>query len=171
MMRVICLIMTLGVFACADEDMKDLQQFIKVENKNAYPINDKMPQLEKVELIKFTQQNGRDPFYPPRKETVVMGKASKSCPQVNLKRKKQALEMNSLANLIMRGTLKSDGELVALIQSPDGEVHQVKLGDYLGLNHGKVVRIIKNKVELLALSEDKKGCWSERETQITLLLK
>ena len=171
MKSLVFLIMALGLFACVDDDMTDLQQFIETENKTVYPLNDKIPQLKKIEIIKFTQQKGRDPFSSPLTKTVAMEKVPKNCPQKNFKRKKQTLEMYSLANLMMRGSLQRNGERVALIQSPDGKVHQVKQGDYVGLNDGKVVRIIKNKVELLARFIDKEGCWSERKTQMSLLAK
>ena len=172
MKLLISLCMILGLFACVDQDTTDLQVFVETEKKNVYPINDKIPQLEEIEIVKFTQDNGRNPFSAPRAEAVVAIKGvPKSCPQPDFERKKQALEMHSLGNLKMRGTLQSDGELIALIQSPDGKVHQVKSGDHLGLSYGKVIKIVKNKVELLELSADKDGCWYERETQITLLSK
>ena len=172
MKHIISLFMILGLFACVEKDTSDLQNFVETEKKKVYPINDKIPQLEEIEIVKFTQENGRNPFSTPRAEAVVAIKnAPKSCPQPDFDRKKQALEMYSLGNLKMRGSLQSDGKLIALIQSPDGKVHQVKQKDYLGLSYGKVVNIVKNKVELLELTADKDGCWYERETQITLLSK
>ena len=172
MKLIISLLMIFGLFACADEDITDLKTFVETEKKNVYPINDKIPKLEQIEIVQFAQTKERNPFSTPRAEAVVAVKgAPKSCPQPDFNRKKQALEMLSLGNLKMRGTLQSDGELIALIQSPDGKVHQVKHGDYLGLSYGKVIKIKKNKVALSELSADKDGCWHKRETQITLLSK
>ncbi len=172
MRHIIFLFTIFGLFACVDYDTSDLNKFVENEKKKTYPINDKIPHLENIEITKFTQNAGRDPFSIPRAEVLEPTKNKPtSCPQPNFVRKKEALEMYSLNNIKMKGTLQSEDQLIALIQSPDGKIHQLKQGDYIGLNYGKVLTIVKNKVKLLELASDKDGCWHERMTQITLHLK
>lgn len=172
MRNIIFCFLILGLFACVEQDTSDLNKLVDNEKKKTYPVNDKIPQLENVEIIKFTQGAGRDPFSIPRAEVIdPIKNISTSCPQPNFGRKKEVLEMSSLNNLQMKGTLQSEDQLIALIQTPDGKIHQVKRGDYLGLNYGKVLTIVKNKVKLSESSVDKDGCWHERITQITLNLK
>lgn len=56
-------------------------------------------------------------------------------------RPRQPLEMFELSQLMYQGNL-SDGErMIAIIKSPDGRVHQVAQGQYLGRHHGQVVSI------------------------------
>lgn len=56
-------------------------------------------------------------------------------------RPRQPLEMFELSQLAYQGNL-SDGErMIAIIKSPDGRVHQVAQGQYLGRHHGQVVSI------------------------------
>jgi len=165
----ILLLITLPLFSCVEVKIDDLDEFVVKTKAQIYPINDKVPALKKIEPIVFTQEDGRNPFSEPKAEVVAATKnAPKSCPQPDFERTKEPLEMYSLDNLIMRGTLDIDDELWALVQVSGGELHKVKPGYYLGLNHGKVLKVSKNEVELLELASDKDGCWQERITQITL---
>ena len=167
----IVLAISLPLFSCTDPNanVDDLNEFVTKTKSQIYPINDKVPALNKIDAIAFTQEKGRNPFLEPKAEVAEpLKNRPKSCPQPDFSRKKQALEMYSLDNLAMRGTLRLDQELWALVQVSDGELHKVKPGYYLGLNHGKVLKITKNEVELLELASDSDGCWQERITQITL---
>ncbi len=165
----ILLVMTLPLFSCVEVNVDDLNEFVVKTKSQIYPINDKVPALKKIDAMVFTQEEGRNPFSEPKAEVVAPTKNTpKSCPQPNFERKKQPLEMYSLDNLMMQGTLRINDELWALVQVSGGELHKVKPGYYLGLNHGKVLKVTKNKVELLELASDKDGCWQERITQITL---
>ncbi|MFT6986343.1 MAG: type IV pilus assembly protein PilP [Psychromonas sp.] len=165
----ILLLITLPLFSCVEVKVDDLSEFVVKTKSQIYPINDKVPALKKIEPIVFTQGDGRNPFSEPKAEVVAPTKNTpKSCPQPNFERKKQPLEMYSLDNLIMRGTLRIDDELWALVQVSGGELYKVKPGYYLGLNHGKVLKVTKNEVELLELASDRDGCWQERITQIKL---
>ncbi len=163
------LLITLPLFSCVEAEVDDLQEFVARTKSQIYPINDKVPALKKIDAIVFTLDNGRNPFSEPRAEELAPVKNKpKSCPQPNFQRKKHPLEMYSLDNLSMRGTLLLDDALWALVQVPGGEIHRVKAGDYLGLNYGKILKISRQKIELLEIASDKDGCWQERITQITL---
>ena len=165
----ITLLLSFSLFACVDVEKEDLHAFVTATKSKTYPINDKIPELKKIDPLEFTGAGERNPFINPKAEVVVASNDSpKSCPQPDLSRKKQILEMYSVDNLLMRGTLFVDGELWALIQVPGGEIHKVRPGNYLGLNHGKILDISKVKIELLELASDRNGCWKERVTQITL---
>lgn len=165
----IILLLSVNLFSCVEVKIDDLKLFVIDTKSSTYPINDEIPELKKIDALAFTGKQGRNPFIEPKAEVATPSKNSpKSCPQPNFKRQKQALEMYSVDNLLMRGTLLADKELWALVQVPGGEIHKVKPGYYLGLNHGKVLDITTAKIELLELASDRDGCWQERITQITL---
>jgi type IV pilus assembly protein PilP len=166
---IIILLFSFTLFSCVEVELEDLKTFVADSKSKIYPINDKIPQLKQIEALTYTGNETRNPFTKPKAEVVTpVASAPKSCPQPNFKRKKQALEVYSLDNLIMRGTLLINEELWALVQASGGEIHKVKPGYYLGLNHGKVLEVTKDKIELLELASDRDGCWQERITQITL---
>ena len=169
MKYLLTLIMSFSLFACVEVKIDDLSEFVVETKSKVYPINDKVPTLKKIDTLVFTPEKGRNPFSEAKAEVIAPVKnVPKSCPQPNFERKKQALEMHSVENLLMRGTLLINGKLWALVQVSDGEIHKVQPGYYLGLNYGKVLEITKNKIELLELASDSNGCWQERITQITL---
>ncbi|TEW53919.1 pilus assembly protein PilP [Psychromonas sp. RZ22] len=170
MKHLFTLLMSLSLFACVEVKIDDLNSFVVETKAKVYPINDKIPTLKKIDALVFTQEEGRDPFSKPKAEVAeVVKNAPKSCPQPNFERKKQSLEMYSLENIKMRGTLSINEELWALVQVSGGEIHKVRPGYYLGLNYGKVLKVSKNKIDLLELASDSNGCWQERVTQIELL--
>ncbi|ABM02029.1 type IV pilus biogenesis protein PilP [Psychromonas ingrahamii 37] len=166
----IILLMTFPLFSCVDADIDDLTRFVAETKTKNYPLDDKVPTFKQINPLTFTQATGRNPFSEPTAEEVAIAviNAPKSCPQPNLNRKKQALEMYSLDNLTMRGTVMVDQVLWGLVQVTGGELYKIKPGYYLGLNHGKVVNIAKDKIDLLELAVDRDGCWQERITKIML---
>ncbi len=41
----------------------------------------------------------------------------------------------------MKGSMRQNGQILALIQTPDGEIERIQRGSYMGVNHGRVVNI------------------------------
>lgn len=59
--------------------------------------------------------------------------------------------------------------LWALIKVTDGTIHRVHVGNYLGQNYGKIIRIQGDKVELLEIVPDTApGTWRERPNSIAI---
>jgi len=76
---------------------------------------------------------------------------------------KQDLENFPLERLQFRGTLAQDGVRVALVWADD-RLHQVRLGDYLGMRKGKVLEISPTAMVLRELEQDAKGQWNPKNT-------
>jgi type IV pilus assembly protein PilP len=62
----------------------------------------------------------------------------------------------------------ADGLWRALIKTNENQVVQMNKGEYLGQNHGKILRINESKVELLELIPDGLGGWEERPTTMVV---
>lgn len=60
----------------------------------------------------------------------------------------QPLEYYDLGMLKYQGVLSDDSRIMALVLSPDGRVHEVVVGQYLGRHHGRVVDINAHRIEL-----------------------
>jgi type IV pilus assembly protein PilP len=56
----------------------------------------------------------------------------------------------------------------ALIQAPDGVVHYVHTGNYMGQNMGKIVSITDTEVKLEEWVQDGSGVGAERITTMQL---
>ena len=78
------------------------------------------------------------------------------------------LESFPLDSLRMVGTLNQNKELWALLRAPDGAVHRVKAGNYLGKNYGKITKVEETRVTLMEIIENGFGGYKERENMIAL---
>lgn len=77
------------------------------------------------------------------------------------------LEKVSLDAVQFKGTLSQDGAPVALVWA-NRELHQVRLGDYLGPNRGKVLQISAQEILLRELFQDGSGQWAPKTTVLAL---
>jgi len=78
------------------------------------------------------------------------------------------LEGFPLDGLRMVGTVNQGKDLWALIRIPDGAVHRVRAGNYLGKNNGKVTKVEETSVTLQELVENGFGGYKEQENSIAL---
>ena len=53
---------------------------------------------------------------------------------------REYLERYELDTLSMVGTFSNEESYWALVRDPEGVIHRVPVGNYIGKNHGKVVR-------------------------------
>jgi hypothetical protein len=49
----------------------------------------------------------------------------------------------------------------AVVSSPDGAIHRVRKGDFVGLNVGRVVRITRDAISVVETVPDGDGGWME----------
>lgn len=76
-------------------------------------------------------------------------------------RPRQLLEHYSLKQLAMAGSIVDiQGQIVALVQTPDHLVHRVRLGMYMGKHEGKVTRITPHAITLQTVGPNGRGGWT-----------
>jgi type IV pilus assembly protein PilP len=68
----------------------------------------------------------------------------------------------------MVGTLARSKQMFALVKTPDKDIYQVKLGNYLGQNYGVVTDISDGEIKLKELVQDGGGDWTERTSALQL---
>ena len=84
-----------------------------------------------------------------------------------LSRRKEALESFPLDSMAMVGSLARSGQPVALI-SVDKLLYQARVGNYLGLNYGRITRISETELALREIVQDAAGEWIERVATLQL---
>jgi type IV pilus assembly protein PilO len=77
------------------------------------------------------------------------------------------LESFDLAQLTMSGTLERQGQRWALIRDANGSVTRVGLGALLGRDHGRIVRITRERIDLIEQVLDGTQ-WRERSNSLAL---
>ena len=153
---------------CAQHGMRDLQEYVaEVKARPPTPI-DPIPQITQAETFLYVAENRRDPFVPTDVAEDVTGAASEEGPRPDPNRRKEELEAFPLDALKMVGTLDRQGEKWALVQTPDGTIHRVKTGNYLGQNDGRITAIEEERVNLVELIPNGRGGYLERQASLAL---
>jgi type IV pilus assembly protein PilP len=165
------LVSVLGLSACAG-DMGDLQQYIaEVKARPATPI-EPIPPVKTYSPYEYDGTSGRDPFRSSSSEgrEVAQGGpvAGAAGPRPDFDRPKEYLERFELDTLTMVGTFARDGNFWGLVRDPDGVVHRVSAEDFMGKNHGQIIRIEDAEIALSELITDGSGGWLQREASIAL---
>jgi len=164
-------IMALVLVACTNNDVGDLEAYVKSVKSKTKGHIEPLPEFKPFESAQYSTQSGKEPFTPWKiQETasaVVTGSGSAGVhPDPN--RRREALETYPLDTLKMVGTLDVKGKKWALIMAPDGIVHRVRVGNYMGKNFGKIVKVNEDRVALREIVPDGLGNWRVREAAVAL---
>jgi type IV pilus assembly protein PilP len=161
-------LMALMLTACS-EDMSDLDQYIaQVKARPAEPIPP-IPPVKSYTPYEYEGLTGRDPFRQSITEGSDDVRSTKGTgPRPDFDRPKEYLERYELDTLSMVGTFSKEESYWALVRDPEGIIHRVPVGNYIGKNHGQVVNISSTQVGLSELISDGAGGWLVREASIAL---
>ncbi len=164
--KTVLLIAIFSLIGCVNKDMTDLEVYINKTKKNYKGHVKPLPEFKSQPPYAYAAQDVRDPFKPVVDIEVSAGPYRGPKPDQN--RPKEPLEEFSLDSLRMVGTLAQNDNEWVLIKDPDGLLHRVSVGHYMGQNYGKVISISEEEVALLELISDRKGGWEERNTSIAI---
>lgn len=151
--------------ACG-HDMSDLER--EVERIKARPAGEiePLPEVEPYETFEYSAHDLRSPFTPGRAEEPEDTKGEGPRPDPD--RPREPLEGFSLDSLDMVGTFELGGERWGLVRDPDGLIHRVQPGNYMGRNYGRIVEVSESRIRLVELVPDGSGGWMERDASMTL---
>ncbi len=113
--------------------------------------------FEPFNILKLTQALRRDSNQPSTSELIAP----------ELARRKEALEAFPLDSMAMVGSMNRNGQPVALVRV-DKLLYKVRVGEYLGLNYGRITRINETEVALREIVQDAAGEWIERVATLQL---
>ena len=82
-------------------------------------------------------------------------------------RKRDSLEEYPLEAITFVGTLEKQGRAVGLVRAQE-KVFQVLVGQYIGKNFGKVLRIDQTSIQLRELAQDQEGKWLQRDATLRI---
>jgi len=157
------------VGACSGRQ-DDLNRYIsEVKERPATPIPP-IPPVRTYTPYVYEGLTGRDPFRQSTSEgsdQVAQNGPAKG-PRPDLQRPREYLERYELDTLSMVGTFNKETSEWALIRDPDGVIHRVSVGNYIGKNHGKVSSISNDELQLSEFIADGTGGWLVREASVAL---
>ena len=165
MKRAALLVAGLVLAACGGDEHQDLKQWMKDSTKDIKGKVPPLPEIKPFPVILYETADLVDPFKPSKLEPEKKSGAGGLQPDLN--RRKETLESYPLESLKMVGTLMKGKMLHALILA-DKNVHQVKIGNYMGQNFGIITNISETEISLRELVQDSLGDYSERTSTLQL---
>lgn len=153
--------------ACADPELRNLEQELaEVRTDPGEAPRVDLPEVPQVDQLAYEGSDSRSPFVPRRmRDQRQVPEAGELAPPPD--RPREPLEAYDLAELDLVGTLTVDGEPSALVRGPDGKVHRVSIGDYMGQDFGRIVSITDASLVLVETVLEG-NAWQERSRQIAL---
>ncbi len=153
-----------ALLAACGGDNQDLRAWMADQGKNVRGHLDPLPQLKPYEPFTYNAFDLPDPFKPRK---IQPGKSdNKLAPDPN--RRREPLESFPIESLTMVGTLARAKTTYALIRTPEKDIYQVHIGNYLGQNYGVITEISDSGVKLKELVQDGGGDWTERTSELQL---
>ncbi len=169
MVRMIFLVgLTLALAGCGSARLDEVEDYVdKVKAQPPEPLTP-LPEIKQVDTFVYKPNTRRDPFVMDRQsaQAIIAGPASGLAPDPL--RRKEKLEEYPLDSLDMVGTLERDQTRWALIRTPDGILHRVRVGNYMGENNGQVTSISPERVQLIEIVPDGAGRWREKQAEAAL---
>lgn len=162
---------TLALAGCS-EGMSDLKRFVEKTKQRPGGEIEELPEFEPYESFTYDPTELRDPFRPSEGFGMTAeeqaAKESDSGLAPDTSRPKEPLEQFPLDSLEMVGTLGQGDQEWGLVKSPEGVIHRVQEGNYLGQNYGRITELSAERIEVLEIVPDGQGDWMEREAALSL---
>lgn len=156
---------SLVLAACGGESHQDLRAWMAEQGQGVKGKLEPLPQVKPYEPFTYNAFDLPDPFKPRKIEP---GRGSgKMAPDAA--RRKEPLEAFPLESLNMVGSMQQGKVTYALVRTPEKDVYQVRVGNYMGQDYGVVTGISDGEIRLKELVQDSAGDWTERSSTLQLI--
>jgi type IV pilus assembly protein PilP len=157
---------------CGASDQDEVQQWMTDQRAQTRPKVTPIPEPKKFTPQPYNQTAAVDPFSNQKLTQALRRESSQSVASTTLvapemARRKEPLESYPLDAMKMVGTLLKEGKPVALVQV-DKLLYQVRPGNYLGQNYGRIQKVNDTEVVLREIVQDAAGEWIERTATLQL---
>lgn len=150
-------------------DIDELRQWMEQARKDAKPTVTPLVPPKKFLPQPYEAVAGVDPFSPQKLSVAIKQEAAQpnSLLTAEINRRKEPLEAYPLDSMNMVGSLTRDNRRYALLRV-DNLLYQVRTGDYLGQNFGRITKISETEITLREVVQDAAGEWIERTSTLQL---
>jgi len=168
--RILITFMAVGLLsACGSRDFSDLDAFMAEKRARPGGIIAPIPTFKAYEAFSYSATTLRSPFERPIEVRELAQLQAISAVKPDDNRAKEFLEQFTFDSLRMVGSLERGQGSWTLIQDPEGGIHRVTIGNYLGRHHGKIVEMTDNYVAVVEIvSDGTEDGWVERPRTIKL---
>lgn len=164
--------LSLALAGCGPTGEDELRMWMADQRANTKPSVTPLTEPKKFVPESYAQDGAIEPFNQVRltqalrrDSNQVASNAALIAPE--MARRKEPLEAFPLDSMVMVGSLNKEGAPTALLKV-DNLIYQVKVGNYLGQNYGKITKISENSIQLREIAQDATGDWIERTASLDL---
>ncbi|MGH6639245.1 MAG: pilus assembly protein PilP [Polaromonas sp.] len=162
-----------GIAGCGSTEQEELQQWMAEQRNATRPKIDPLPEPTKFSPQSYGQEGAIEPFSNQKltqalKRDSNQATANAALIAPELSRRKEPLEASPLDAAVMVGSLIKAGQPVALVRV-DNLIYQVRVGNYLGQNYGRITKVTETSLALREIVQDAAGEWIERTATLQLL--
>jgi type IV pilus assembly protein PilP len=159
----------LALLAGCGAENEELQEWMERQRREAKPNVSPLSPPKKFEAQPYTSLQAVDPFSNQKLSVALKMEARQpnSMLGAELNRRKEPLEAYPLDSMTMVGSVAKQAQPFALLRV-DNLLYQVKPGDYIGQNYGRITKITETQIELREIVQDAAGEWIERASTLQL---
>ena len=163
----------MALSACEGSEHEEINKWMAQQRAATKPQVEPIPEPKKFTPEVYSQESAVEPFSNQKltqalkRDAQQSGSASAALLAPELNRRKEPLEAYPLDSMTMVGSLMKKGNPVALLRV-DNLLYQVKPGNYLGQNYGRITKVGESEVVLRELVQDAAGEWIERVATLQL---
>ncbi|SFC01196.1 type IV pilus assembly protein PilP [Polaromonas sp. OV174] len=162
-----------GLAGCGSSEQAELQQWMTEQRNAARPKIVPLPAPTKFSPQAYGEGASIEPFSTQKLTQALKRDSSQATANValiapELNRRKEPLEASPLDAVAMVGSLIKAGQPVALVRV-DNLIYQVRAGNYLGQNYGRITKVTETSLALREIVQDAAGEWIERPATLQLL--
>ncbi|HEY4081440.1 MAG TPA: pilus assembly protein PilP [Burkholderiaceae bacterium] len=162
------LILLASLAGCSG-NIDELRQWMEQQRHDAHPSVKPLVPPKKFLPEPYTAAGLVEPFSTQKLSVAIKQEAAQpnSLLTAEMNRRREPLEAYPLDSMSMVGSLTRKDQRYALLRV-DSLLYQVKVGDYLGQNFGKVMKINETEITLREVVQDAAGEWIERTSTLQL---
>lgn len=169
LLRLLSTSLLLALLAGCGAENEELQEWMDRQRREVKPNVTPLTPPKKFEAEPYTSLQAVDPFSNQKLAVALKQEARQpnSILATELNRRKEPLEAYPLDSMTMVGSVAKQAQPFALLRV-DNLLYQVKLGDHLGQNYGRITKITETEVVLREIVQDAAGEWIERTGTLQL---
>lgn len=159
----------LSVLGACSGEQEELTQWMEQQRREVKPNVAPLSPPKKFNPQAYLAAGGVEPFSTQKLSVALKQEARQpnSLLAAEINRRKEPLEAYPLDSMSMVGSVIRGGRPYALLRV-DNLLYQVKSGDYVGQNYGKITRITETDVAVREIVQDAAGEWIERNSALQL---
>lgn len=160
---------SLFLSACGSSEQDGVTKWMEEQRALVKPGVPAISEPKKFTPFAYSQASAVEPFSQQKLAVALKQEVARSNTLVSpeLNRRKEPLEAYPLDAVVLVGSLNRSGRLSALIRA-DNLLYEVRAGNYLGQNFGRIVKITETELTLREIVQDAAGEWIERSASLQL---